>query len=176
MISYAGIGSRKTPQVIIAQMKELGFQAAKAGWNLRSGAAPGADQAFELGCIDAVGQKQIFIPWKGFAQYPGEPFALPEKAFELAATIHPAWSFLKPPARKLVARNMQQILGPNLDDPVEMVICWTPDGCETKEQYGIKTGGTGTAIALASVNGIRVFNLKRPKRYEQAMTIIKGIL
>ena len=40
---YTGIGSRKTPPGILAQMSELAAFLARSGWVLRSGGAPGAD-------------------------------------------------------------------------------------------------------------------------------------
>lgn len=59
-------------------------------------------------------------------------------------------------------RNVFQILEETLDKPVKMVVCWTPDGATTIEEYQMGvTGGTGIAIALASALGIPVFNLNR---------------
>lgn len=58
-----------------------------------------------------------------------------------------------------MARNIQQILGQNLDIETKFVICWTPDGCKTRGQRTRKTGGTGQAIACASSLNIPIFNL-----------------
>lgn len=171
---FAGIGSRETPAKIMELMTEFAYQAAKRGVGLRSGAAPGADTAFELGATDAQGPKQIFLPWKGFngsdSPYVDKP---PQLAFDIASTIHPVWNVLKQSAKQLVARNMQQIAGPNLDDPVIMVVCWTKDGCESKETYSIKTGGTGTAIAFASTLDIPIFNIRTVARYKQALEYLE---
>mgnify|MGYP003406959072 CR=1 FL=1 len=55
-----------------------------------------------------------------------------------------------------------QVLQETLDQPVNMVICWTPDGAITREQCQVETtGGAGIAIALADSLGIPVFNLQR---------------
>lgn len=51
-----------------------------------------------------------------------------------------------------MSRNVYQVLGPNLDDPVEFIICWTKDGKAS--------GGTGQAIRIANDYGVPVFNLK----------------
>lgn len=169
---YAGIGSRKAPPEIIDQMREFAYHAAKRGWLLRSGAAEGADRAFELGCDDAKGAKEIFLPWKGFNGH-RSPYTQPiEGAYKIAAEIHPAWQFLREPARKLVARNMHQIMGPQLSQSVSCVVCWTPDGCESFKTYSQKTGGTGTAIALASLNLVPIFNLKNEDRYVDAIEFL----
>jgi hypothetical protein len=55
-----------------------------------------------------------------------------------------------------------QVLGEDLMHPSEFVVCWTPDGCERHEDRGLVTGGTGTAISVASQMGIPVFNVYNP--------------
>ncbi len=54
---YAGVGSRLTPMPILGLMRKLGFRLAELGYTLRSGAADGADAAFEAGCDEAGGSK-----------------------------------------------------------------------------------------------------------------------
>lgn len=49
------------------------------------------------------------------------------------------------------ARNCHQVLGANLDSPVDFVLCWTPGGATT--------GGTATAIKLARKHNIPVINM-----------------
>lgn len=66
MICYAGIGSRETPKSILEFFEYLGELLAKKGFTLRSGAAKGADSAFEKGCDRVSGLKEIFLPWRGF--------------------------------------------------------------------------------------------------------------
>ena len=158
MLAYAGIGSRETPSDILKEMEQFAF-AAGAKFILRSGGANGADSAFEAGARRGNGQCEIFLPWKNFNKNTSPLFEVHEKAFEIAATVHPHFKYMKRPAKLLVARNMHQILGRNLDDPVEFVVCWTKDGCEGHETYSTKTGGTGSAIALASKCDIPVYNI-----------------
>jgi len=128
---------------------------------LRSGAAHGADTAFESSVGD--GAKEIFLPWRGFNGHTSALFETPgelhDRATEIAALLHPGWGRLSRGARLLMTRNVHQILGPSLDNPVEFVICWTPDGCESESTRTRATGGTGQAIALASRHNIPVFNL-----------------
>jgi predicted Rossmann-fold nucleotide-binding protein len=47
--TYAGIGSRETPQNILARMEQLGRRLAEQGLVLRTGNCRGADQAFAHG-------------------------------------------------------------------------------------------------------------------------------
>lgn len=172
---YAGIGSRKVPTKEGLLLQEFAYQAARKNIGLRSGAAPGCDSLCELGAVDGCGPCQIFLPWKGFNGHQSQLYkALPE-ALDIARTMHPAWGALKQSARNLISRNMHQIAGPELDDPVEFVICWTPDGCESKEQYSIHTGGTGSAIALASTLGVPVFNIKNTGRLKEAQLFLESL-
>ncbi|PPD51466.1 MAG: hypothetical protein CTY12_07885 [Methylotenera sp.] len=166
---YAGIGSRKLPNLVIDQMIRFGDLAAKLGWILRSGAAHGADAAFESGCDHYKGSKEIFLPWKGFNNHPSSLSNPTKDAQLLACEIHPRYDFLSRGAKSLVARNMHQILGSDLNTPVQFVVCWTPDGCESHETYCDTTGGTGSAIALASKNNIPVFNITSEARYQEAI-------
>ncbi len=69
----------------------------------------------------------------------------------------------KSPVPEFMARNSHQVLGADLKSPVDFVICWTPDGCETERQRVWETGGTGQAIALADRWGVPVVNLAHGK-------------
>ena len=152
-LTYAGVGSRRAPGDVL-QLAELTAEAlALKGWTLRSGHAPGADQAFERG----AGRKaEVYLPWPTF-EY-GEPLEADlivdrphPRAYELAAEHHPACDRLSRGARALHARNMHQILGRRLDDPCRFVLCWTPGAAET--------GGTGQAMRAARACGMPVYNL-----------------
>ena len=63
---FAGIGSRQTPQSVQDLMVGIGRYLADRSWILRSGGAVGADMAFESGCDEVHGRKEIFLPWKGY--------------------------------------------------------------------------------------------------------------
>jgi hypothetical protein len=131
-MKYAGIGSRSAPPEACRLLAAWGERAARAGWLLRSGVAPGADTAFEGGCDAAGGLKEIFLPWAGFQGHPSRFTKPTEAAIRLAAGAHPACGVLKPAERLLHGRNAHQMFGPDLDDPVAMVLCWTEDGCESE--------------------------------------------
>ena len=149
--AYTGIGSRKTPTNILYQMTEIAECLARCGWTLRSGGAVGADVAFEQGAR----RKEIFLPTND----------IPASAFEIAGLHHPAWGGLPPFVKRLHARNVQQILGENLDLKSRFVVCWTPDGAETNTT--VKTGGTGQAIRIANAYNVPVYNLFNEGRLEQ---------
>ena len=62
---YAGIGSRDTPRWVLDCMKKLAY-CLSDDFILRSGGADGADSYFEIGCDKGNGEKEIFLPWRGF--------------------------------------------------------------------------------------------------------------
>lgn len=168
---YTGVGSRRSPLEIMVLLSQVGGALAELGWTLRSGGAGGADQAFETLVPDSL--KEIYLPWRGFNGSASHLYQIAPKAFEIAAEYHPGWKHLKFPARKLMARNVHQVLGQNLDTPSKFLICWTPDGCESRAERTRNTGGTGQAIAIASDHGIPVFNLQRPDHISRVLAMIE---
>ena len=136
---YAGIGSRETPPDICAKMSNAAMRLGLLGWGLRSGLAPGADQAFAAGC-DIVGGKKIV-----------RCITDSEAAKSHAAHFHPNWDACSEHVKGLHARNSLIMLGDWLDDPVKFVVCWTPSG--------LARGGTGQALRIAAAYDIPVFNL-----------------
>lgn len=159
---YAGIGSRDTPRDILKLMTRIAYYLQTKEYVLRSGGAYGSDTAFASGCKN----KEIFVPWHDYNNLP-LVYPISELAFTLASELHPSWSILSHGARALMARNCMQILGPNLDNKSQFVICWTKDGCIHESERTSKTGGTGQAISLASRNGIPVFNLARKEHFDR---------
>ena len=155
---YTGVGGRKTPENILRIMEQIATQLAKQGWTLRSGGARDADSAFERG---AGHLKQIFYAKD----------ATP-KAMHIAALYHPAWDRCSGFARRLHGRNSFQVLGPDLKTPSRFLICWTPDGCITHAERQYATGGTGTAISIASHYDVEVFNLAREDHLDRIKKVI----
>lgn len=155
---YAGIGSRQSPPDVLAFMVEVGEFLAQKGYVLRSGGADGADKAFEQGCDLVQGEKEIYLPWKGFNDNPSELFLkspelkeIRDKAFELASQYHPAWDALNYGARCLMARNGMQVLGRDLNTPVSFIVCWNLGG--------FNHGGTSQALRIALDRKIPMFML-----------------
>lgn len=97
--------------------------------------------------------KEIFLPWKGFNKNESPLHHPPTEALELAREVlGPShWGNLKERWRLMHTRNCHQVLGANLDSPVDFVLCWTPNGKDT--------GGTATAIKLARRHNIPVINM-----------------
>lgn len=151
---YAGIGSRETPPSVLAEMTNIATSLEVQGFILRSGAAPGADEAFEVGALD---KKRIYLPWKGFNESDGIVCGRHIKLRTIAAKFHPYWNYLTEPAKMLMTRNTAQVLGLEPEwKPSLFVVCWTPEG-----KGG---GGTGQAIRIARDYKIPVYDLALPER------------
>ena len=172
---YAGIGSRQTPQAVLDTMERIGRAMARHGWTLRSGAADGADTAFEAGAEHGRGPREIWLPWPGFNDRTADGATTrvgvsSQANRDLARQSHPAWHALRDAVQKLMVRNVHQILGPEpgSSPPSDMVICWTPDGAGE--------GGTGMAIRLADRHGIPVVDLgtRELPRLERSLDAARG--
>ena len=166
----AGVGSRETPPLILREMITIGQWCRSTGVWVRSGRAPGADQAFETGAQERC---IVYLPWRGFEEgfyssarthvvTADEYVALRKHA----ARFHPAWAKLSQGAQRLIARDSAQVMGVSLTSPVDVVICWTKDGGPT--------GGTGQAIRIAQASNITVLNMYR-ERYGSAARVIEAL-
>lgn len=173
---YTGVGSRSTPKKIYEMMVEVAYKLSGQGYTLRSGAAEGADTAFEIGVVKwflengesypaPASLAQIYIPWSGFADV-DEDYKdwykvldrLPnkDKAQEIASQIHPAWDKCSRGAKALHTRNVYQVLGTNLTSPSNFLICWAE-----VDKQGKPKGGTRTAWMLGEqyIGVEKCFNL-----------------
>lgn len=153
--TYAGIGSRRAPDDVLALCIRIAAKFRRNGWRLRSGHSIGCDQAFEVG---ARGEADVFLPWKDFeAESPvlGRKFIMPSvPALEVVGRYHPAVERLSMSGMRLHARNAHIILGASLNDPASYVLCWTPD-----EQRS----GTAMGLRIARAYNIPVHNLNDPE-------------
>lgn len=167
--AYAGIGSRDTPRSVLKVMERIAEQLAERRWVLRSGHAQGADQAFERG---AGHRAEVYLPWPKFEpQVPLVARTVVDsptgEALELSAQYHPAWDSLKRGAQMLHGRNAHQVLGLYLGDPVEFVLCWTPEGTGG--------GGTGQALRIAQAHAVPVYDLARPEALERVERSLEAV-
>lgn len=151
MYIYTGIGSRETPRAILDTFINIGRYLGRQDYILRSGGANGVDLAFEIGCDEAKGKKEIYIPWYRFNNSDSMLFNTPQEAFSIASAIHPNWNALSDNVKKLHARNCSQILGQDLKTPTDFVVCYTKEG-----KGG---GGSGQAIRLARECNIPIFDV-----------------
>lgn len=203
-LTFAGIGSRETPIEYQQKLADICYQLGiKYNARLYSGNANGSDFACQSGMHYAIKDSQgklkisnniVWLPKPSFNYGEVETLEalyinskkLPnyKKAVELAKQLHPIGNKLSGFALEAHARNTFQVLGYEHNEPVDFVLCYTHDGAEHCESIlgdhpiTKDTGGTATAIRLASLNGIPVFNIKNPgaiKRLHQFL-ISKGLV
>lgn len=172
---FTGVGSQKTPPIFKNFMAAISYVLGIKGYGLRSGRARGSDNFFEIGVpLHMQGKAEIYLPKKGFGVATGC------RSFEIIDTnvlmeamyiidknnVHEAWQHLinKRGDSFAVAahtRNVFQCLGivSRAQSLSRFLICWTPCGSKTFSETTEFTGGTRTAIRLADIHGIPVFNL-----------------
>jgi hypothetical protein len=142
---YAGIGSRETPMDVLSKMTGIAEALVWLDYTLRSGGAKGADLAFEKG---AAHSKEIFVA----------DDCTPE-AMRMAQFVHPAWERCGQMARMLHGRNAMIILGRDLNQPVDFVVCY--------QNPNVDRGGTKLGMAIATAKGIPIYNLALEGQYEK---------
>lgn len=167
---YTGVGARSTPPTVLKLMTACAVRLRELGWTLRTGAADGADTAFEIGAGE---NKEVFLPWSSFNGSSSVYKAPSLEAIAMAAEVHPVWKHLSQGAKALHARNCHQVLGPDLRTPSAFVLCWTKDGAQTVEECTKETGGTATAIRIADIHGIPVFNTANPEALGMVARFLK---
>ena len=151
MTTYAGIGSRQTPLLVLATMHKFAQNAARAGWTLRSGGATGADQAFQRGAELAGGTRHIYLPTSN----------IPHWAYDHAKRFHPNWAACERQGMyvmSLHARNSLIVLGEDGESPADYIVCWTAGGRGE--------GGTGQALRIAKHYNIPIFDLGHPSQLD----------
>jgi len=151
---YTGVGSRKTPKIILSQMKSIGYVLENLGYILRTGDASGADNAFSSGVENL---KNKIIVKAGENTKASNRMAL--SVHDNPGAAHRYLYFL--------GRNPIQVLGPQLNDPSDFLICWTPGGKEV--------GGTAVTIRIAKLHEVPVYNLAT-KSYKEIMDSVIPIL
>lgn len=192
-MTYAGIGSRETPQRILDEMtavaKELSdrytlntgktYTATKKylgeeEYNKRAQESQrlsnlhgnkvgldeeGADRAFSAG----TNKKNLFSPND----------TIGNREMKVGEEIHPSWNSLSDGAKKLMARNTNQIFGSNLDTPVDFVLFYAEDtGKKGKTGENRPEGGTGQAVEMARAKGIPTINMQDTDWKEQLKRVL----
>ena len=123
------------------------------------------ESQFEVYVADQYNIRRSTLPRRHLATVRNKD--LISETERIASEVHPAWDRCNEWARGMHSRNCHQILGYDLQSPVDAVICWTPDGAVV--------GGTATAIRIAMKYDIPVFNLGVPDK-EYVLNDIKNFL
>lgn len=161
MKRVALIGSRKAPAHILELMEHAGKCLSDAGVFGVSGDAIGADKAW----MKHYGPNKLILTvdkgWPdGFLRWQDVPNEGRIKSIIHVSKIVPDFAERSRVVQILLARDVNQVLGVNCDDPVDAVFFWAP------EYKGRVKGGTRVAVHLARKFGIPTYNLFDKKVYE----------
>lgn len=159
-MKVACIGSRDLTPEQLGLCQEIGRLIALNGFELHSGNAPGADQAYASGANQVNPELvHLHLPWPGFkreAVWRGNqvhvyPFDGVRFYVDIAAECHPKWDYLRDYAKKLHARNVSILMPAR--KKVDVCVAWP------SERVG--GGGTGQGMRIAEAYGIRLVDLRR---------------
>lgn len=155
---FTGVGARYgVPQSVYERVDRIGRYLIGIGYKCRTGDAVGMDAAWRhISQPDC----EFYAPKTRSNPLPGARIIVDER-YRLAKQItrqhHPYFHNLNDFDAELQIRNVFEVLGEDVNDPSEFLICWTKDGSEKKTSK--ETGGTGQAIRLAIAYNVPVFNL-----------------
>jgi len=187
-MTYAGIGSRETPQEVLDTMTKVANYLETLGYTLNTGKTFSANKEYneeqynerlktgaalsalygnEVG-LDEEGADRAFSAGTNNKNLFGVKGTIGEREMAVMEEIHPAPERLKPGAKKLMARNTNQIFGENLDTPVDFVLFYAK---ETADPLRPK-GGTGQAVEMARRKGIPTINMADTNWRDQLKTAI----
>ncbi len=186
-MTYAGIGSRETPDEVLEVMTKAAQWLASKGYKLQTGykrktgdriKEEGADKAFSIGAKnkelfgpDMANDKTIAIAHevypnlKGMWEYTYNKWV--ETVGETKAKEYADGAI------NLQARNTFQVFGASLDTPVDFVLFYAE---ETSNPLRPK-GGTGQAVEMARRKGIPTINMMDKnwrKQLEEVLQFKKG--
>lgn len=171
-MEIACVGSRDVPFGVKERLLALGGLVVYQGHVLRTGNAPGADQAFAAGGnAQDPAKVHLFLPWEGFefrARRPGNRVVVapdPEVdpgLYQEAERLHPRWDLLDDPAKRLMARNVLTLRG------AAMCLAWP----NWQKQGG---GGTGQALRYCQAHQVPLIDLTQPDSFLKATAWLQGV-
>lgn len=153
---YAGIGNPDTPPDILAQMVKIAQKLSGMGYTVRTSGGGPADDTFETN----TSQVEVYLPWKNFNKKTSQYVRNHKDAPSIVKPFHPTFDSMTDAVKAIIARHAHVILGPDLNTPVDFLICWSQDGIENGDKRSIKSGYMSIPVALAASRSIPVFNLK----------------
>lgn len=157
-LPYVGSGNDDTPEEVLRKFRSISKYLETKGYTLRTGINSNTDNAFSY----EIKNKEVYIPWKNFADSPSKLYFNTQESIILALRYQPSLERAKDSAKAFCARNVRMVVGGNNKSHAKFMLTWTADGCETKRERTSTTGNVGLMIAIASDSGIPVFNFKKP--------------
>lgn len=122
---------------------------------------------------------ESYLPWKKMApdlENPTRVFAT-KKAYEIASYFAPKFNNFPAAVRCIRANIIHAILGEKLDNPIDLVVCWTECGTEkiTRETDFKKIGNLGSVFSPCSELNIPIYNIKNETSLKNLIEYIKSL-
>lgn len=150
---YGGVGSRETPTGIIKEFERISYELSQLGLIPSTGCADGADASFRRGCADA----RVYKCRDGFdGGIDPTRYDNYHKTYDIVKSVlgNSYFENASKFAELAHRRNCYQILGDDLNSPVEFVLLWAKPDSSNKSVLG----GTRMAYKLAKLHNIECFN------------------
>ena len=159
---FTGIGGRLIGSNHINLLYKIACLLEQDGWRCRTGDASGSDSVFRDAYIP--NPMNIYVFSARAVQV--DLYGTADRAREIMYKYHPNPDAVRRSkfSEYLLTRDVYQVLGPSLEDPSKIVICYTEEG-------KLK-GGTAMAIRIANAYGIPVLNIGNPKHYNAVLDYI----
>lgn len=155
---YTVTANKEIPDNVLENIKKIIKELEIKGYILRTGGMDGPEDAFEK----STSKKEIYLPWRGFAEKESKFTYAHPAAKILAARYQSGFDGLKNFVQAFLIKNVRIVLGTETKSPSLFMIVWTEDGAESLSEKSVRTGNSGHAIAIASDLGIPIFNFGKP--------------
>ena len=154
---YVMLANRDIPAKGIEAMQSLAAELEKLDFTLRIRGVGEFEKVLE----EAIKNKEMHLPWKGFDEK-DSPFAwTPENAKLIAAHLFSGFSDQKPVFQSFMACIVKTMMGKNLVAPAMFAVIYSADGVERFEERGPETREAADLLAVANAQRIPVFNIAK---------------
>lgn len=121
---------------------------------------------------------EYYLPWKSYNKNAPKPVLRypTELGYQFAFSNHKAFPKLPPAIRALLASHVHVLLGKECDNPLDLIIVYSPKGDEVinKDTEYKSAGNTVFPIKIASNCNISVFNIQREDTVNRLVEYIKS--
>lgn len=159
---FTGIGARTIPSNIFSLLCSIGILLRNNNWVCRTGTARGSDMAFRASYEARPANLEVYATEDILHNKYGNA----DLAKRIVRNYHPCYDEIKYDfCQALLARNVYQILGSDLNTPSEIVFCYT--------ENGLVQGGSSIVLRIAQHYGIPIVNLGNPKHLKAIVDYLK---
>lgn len=160
------------PPEIQAKFERIVKKLEERGFTMRYSALNKIDAVVE----PIVTKKELYLPWRGFAEKDSKLNFTIDRAMAVAKMYHPAYDSMKDSVKKFLACNARKLMGDKMVSPSIFALCWTEDGVENVREKTMKTGFSGHPIAIASAVPIPIYNLGKPDAEDRLNFFLETIV